>query len=72
MFGNSETHYISIMGKRGLTVYFIASNSVLCLCACVSADSGFLALLIRLVADENRSDERYIQYTLSLVWVELT
>lgn len=72
MFGNSETQYISIMGKRGLTVYFIASNSVLCLCACVSADSRFLASLIRLVADENRSDERYIQYTLSLVWVELT
>lgn len=32
MFGNSETQYISIMGKRGLTVYFIASNSMLCLC----------------------------------------
>lgn len=32
IFGNSETQYISIMGKRGLTVYFIASTSVLCLC----------------------------------------
>lgn len=53
--------YISITGKRGLTIYFIASNSVLCLCVCVSADSEFLASLIRLLADENRSDERYIQ-----------
>lgn len=67
MFENCEMQYISIMGKRGLSVYFIASNSGLCVCvcACVSADSGFLASLIRLVADENRSDERYIQYTLS-------
>lgn len=50
------------MGKRGLTVYFIASISVLCLCVRVFLlTAGFLAVLIRLVADENRSDERYIQ-----------
>lgn len=48
-------------------IYFISSNSVLCMCVCVwvCADSGFLASLISLMADENRSDERYIQYAFS-------